>query len=76
MKIKINDRVSVRRIDETWNCCKYVYRVFLTDYTFADYKEVEATLKEWFGEVEYFWENMWLCQLKEGCENKPNLYCK
>ncbi len=76
MKIKINDHVSVRHIDDTWNCCKYVYRVFVEGATFCDHNEVMATLKEWFGEVEYFWENMWLCQLKEGCENKPNLYCK
>lgn len=76
MKIKINDHVNVRKIDSTWNCCKYVYRVFVEGATFSDSAEIKATLKEWFGAVEYLWDDVYLCELKPDCENVEHLYNK
>lgn len=78
MKIRINDHVNVRRIDETWNCCKYVYRVFIEcdGVSCCYHNEIKTKLEEWFGVVEYFWDDMWLCELKPNCENVTHLYNK
>lgn len=78
MKIKIYDHVNVRLIDNTWSCCKYVYRVFIecNEASCVHYDEIKERLEEWFGAAEYFWNDVWLCELKPGCENVEHLYNK
>lgn len=77
MKIKINEHVTITKIDSTWDTCKYLYRVFIeSEYFNFHYDEIREKLTEYFGAAEYFWNNMWLCELKPGCENIKHLYSK
>jgi len=56
-------RINVTHIDQTWPCCNYKFRVFVKR-TVGNHRYVLETLKKWFGEAEYYWEDMYLCAKK------------
>jgi len=56
-------KINVVHIDETWDICRYKYRVFVKD-AHTNHKYILETLRKWFGAAEYFWDDMFLCGLK------------
>lgn len=62
----MDKRLKITRIDNTWSCCNYKYRVFVEDYGFDMQKHnyIKETLEKWFGDAKYFWGNMWLAGKK------------
>lgn len=56
-------KINVTLIDDTWSCCNYKWRVFVAD-AHTNHKYILETLKKWFGDAEYFWDNMFLCGKK------------
>lgn len=73
--------VHVIKIDSTWNCCKYRYRVFVDDTTLGTHYELLPVLEKIFGgavflDASLHGYSVYLCSLKNGCENTVNLYNK
>lgn len=59
-------KMNVMRIDKTWSCCDYKWIVAIE----RDVWSVESsnyilnTLRKWFGNAEYFWDDCYLCGKK------------
>lgn len=60
----MDKKINVTHIDSTWSTCDYKFRVFVKERTFANHDYILNTLKKWFGEAEFFWDNMFLCAKK------------
>jgi hypothetical protein len=62
----MDKKINVTHIDHTWSCCNYKYRVFVKDYGFdmERHNYIKETLKKWFGDATYYWDNMWLAGKK------------
>lgn len=62
--------VSVERIDNTWDCCKYKYRVFVKVHKFYASWHLVPVLNAIFGGATYFWDDCYLCGLKENAKSE------
>ncbi len=58
-------KMNVTEIVPSWSCCRYKFMVRVKEYSFSKSNYVVETLKKWFGDAEYFWDNCYLCELKK-----------
>lgn len=52
----MNYKINVLKIDDTWQTCRYKWRVFVAPYELSKHDYILNTLKQWFGDAAYFWE--------------------
>lgn len=57
-------KLNVTHIDSTWSTCEYEFRVFVREYEYSKHDYILSTLRKWFGDAEYFFDNMFLCGRK------------
>ena len=72
---------NILQIDQTWNCCKYQYRFFVENCDLTEHRDLLHVLEAIFGGAIFFDSSLkgydvYLCGLKEGCENIAHLYNK
>lgn len=68
--------VSLKRIDNTWPCCNYKYRVYFeAKEGFYGSWNLIPVLEAIFGNAIYFWDDCYLCGLKEDA-NPNRIYNK
>lgn len=60
----MEQKINVKQISPTWATCNYKFAVTLEDYAVSDFSYILSTLKKWFGDAEYFWDNTFLCDKK------------
>lgn len=60
-------KINVIEIQASWTSCPYEFQVWVSKDVdlFNNIDYILKTLREWFGEVEYYWENCFLCSLKK-----------
>lgn len=59
-------RLKVKNISPAWHTCNYKFMVRVDRHPFSMERTnyILETLKKWFGEAEYFWDDVYLCELK------------
>ena len=59
-------KMNVVRIEPTWPCCNYKWIVGVKRdvWSIESTNYILETLRKWFGEAEYFWNDCYLCGKK------------
>ena len=57
-------KINVISIEPAWQCCTYKLQVWVKD-AYKNREYVLETLRKWFGEAEYYWDDCYLCSFKK-----------